>query len=585
MAGGASGAVNSAVAEKRARLAGPSGFKGVIHNPRVFFIALFNALGGLLYGYNQGVFSGVLVMTNFDRKFASTVNNTGLKGMVTSILELGAWVGSLVNSYTSERFGRRGAIFIACVFFIFGVCLQTGARNAGFLYGGRFITGLGVGSLSVCVPLLNAELAPAEVRGALVTLQQLSIEFGILVAFWIDYGTNVSNIGGSGATQHAAAWRLPLALQLVPCLILMIGIFKMPESPRWLINRGRDDEALETLAKVRGLSTTDTLVQLEHLEVRAQKLFEQETSIEKFPNYQDGSFKSRFLLDFYGYLSILRDYQIFRRVFAGALVMFFQQWNGIKCPDVRPKTFVKEKKAKSDLSISIFGDLSLSGNTTSLLATGVVGIVMFFASFPTVMYLDRMGRKPVLIIGAIGMAVCHTMLAILSGVYENSWPEHKVAGWWAVVFVWLYAIFFGFSWGPVAWVYISEIFPLGIRAKAISVAASSNWMNNFIIGEITPTMLKHMRFGTYILFGGLTYISAAFVYLYLPETKNVSLEEMDIVWGDDSRTSAADLARLERINDSIGLTKFGHVDEEKSSDHEDHHHGTHDVLTHNEKTA
>ncbi|KAG8992509.1 hypothetical protein FRB94_011536 [Tulasnella sp. JGI-2019a] len=580
MAGGAPAAVDRVIAERRAKLAGPSGFKGVIHNPRVFFIALFNALGGLLYGYNQGVFSGVLVMTSFDRQFASTVNSTGLKGMVTSILELGAWVGSLLNSYTAERFGRRGAIFIACIFFILGVCLQTGAQNSGFLYGGRFITGLGVGSLSVCVPLLNAELAPAEVRGALVTLQQLSIEFGILVAFWIDYGTNVSlpprftlfirltpadaDMGGTGAGQHAASWRLPLALQLVPCLILMIGIFKMPESPRWLVNQGRDDEALATLAKVRGLQTTDSLVQLEHLEVRAQKLFEQETSAEKFPDYQDGSFRSRFLLDFYGYVSILGNYQIFRRVFVGALVMFFQQWNGI----------------------NIFSNLGLSGNSTNLLATGVVGIVMFFATFPTVMYLDRIGRKSVLIVGALGMAICHTFLAILSGVYEDSWPQHKVAGWWAVVFVWLYAICFGFSWGPVAWVYISEIFPLGIRAKAISVAASSNWMNNFIIGEITPTMLKHMRFGTYILFGGLTYLSAAFVYFFLPETMNVSLEEMDVVWGDDSRTSAADLARLGRIHDSIGLTRLGEIEEKSHFAHEDQHIGkpTGEVLHDNGKT-
>jgi len=224
---------------------------------------------------------------------------------------------------------------------------------------------------------------------------------------------------------------------------------------------------------------------------------------------------------------------------------------------------------------TIISDLSLSGNTTSLLATGVVGIVMFLATFPTVMYLDRLGRKPILIIGAIGMAVCHTILAILSGIYENSWPEHRVAGWAAVVFVWLYAICFGFSWGPVAWVYISEIFPLGIRSKAISVAASSNWMNNFIIGEITPTMLKHMRFGTYILFGALTYMSAVFVYFFLPETKNVSLEEMDIVWGDDSRTSAADLARLERINDRIGLTRLGKTDEEKSGSHSEHEDLTH----------
>lgn len=480
--------------------------------------------------------------------------------MVTSILELGAWVGALANSYTAEKMGRRGAIFFACFFFIFGVCLQTGSRNSGFLYGGRFITGLGIGSLSVGVPLINAELAPAEVRGALVTLQQLSIEFGIMVAFWIDYGTNY--IGGSGDSQHEAAWRLPLGLQLAPCLILMAGIWFMPESPRWLINRGRDDEALATLANLRSLPPDHDLVQMEILEVRAQKIFDQETSTEKYPGYQDGSFRSRFLLDYHGYLSILSDWNIFRRVAAGAVLMFFQQWNGIN--------------AVLYYAPTIFSDLSLSGNTTNLLATGVVGIVMFVATFPTVMYLDNLGRKPVLIIGAICMAVCHTMLAILSGVYEDSWPSHPVAGWWAVVFVWLYAISFGFSWGPVSWVYISEIFPLGIRSKAISVAASSNWMNNFIIGEITPTMLAHMRFGTYILFGALTYLAAVFVYFFLPETKGVSLEEMDIVWGDDSRSSAADLEKLARINDQIGLTKFVGADSEKSpthSQHDEYHNG------------
>jgi len=323
-----------------------------------------------------------------------------------------------------------------------------------------------------------------------------------------------------------------------------------------------------TLARLRSLPESHELVQIEILEVRAEHIFEQETLREKYgPLVDDRSLGGRFRLEYKQYESIITDWNLFKRVASGAIVMFFQQWNGIN--------------AVLYYAPTIFSSLDLSGNTTNLLATGVVGIVMFIATFPTVYYLDSIGRKPVLIIGAIGMGVCHTVIAIIIGVFENKWPTHHGAGWATVVFVWIYAIFFGFSWGPVAWVYIAEIFPLGIRSKAISIAASSNWMNNFIIGEITPTMLKHMKFGTYILFGSLTYIGAFFVWFFLPETKGHSLEEMDIVWGDNSRSSSADIKRMARIQEEIGLTRIGkeggsekdgiyEVHEKQGTEKEDH---------------
>lgn len=165
------------------------------------------------------------------------------------------------------------------------------------------MTGLGVGSLSMAVPLYNAEIAPPEVRGSLVGLQQLAITFGIMVSFWIDYGTNY--IGGVGEGQHEAAWRIPLALQLVPAVILGIGILFMPFSPRWLVNEGRDDEAIEVLARMRNLPAESELVKIEFLEIKAQYLFEKETSAVKFPQYQDDSFASGFKLGLHEYLSLL----------------------------------------------------------------------------------------------------------------------------------------------------------------------------------------------------------------------------------------------------------------------------------------
>lgn len=153
------------------------------------------------------------------------------------------------------------------------------------------------------VPLYNAELAPPEVRGSLVALQQLAITFGIMVSFWIDYGTNF--IGGTGDTQSEVAWRLPLALQLVPAVILGIGMMFAPHSPRWLVNQGRDDEAQVVLSRARQLPIQDDLIQIEYLEIKAQHLFEIEVNAAAFPQYQDGTFKSDFLLGFHSYASLL----------------------------------------------------------------------------------------------------------------------------------------------------------------------------------------------------------------------------------------------------------------------------------------
>jgi len=146
---------------------------------------------------------------------------------------------------------------------------------------------------------------------------------------------------------------------------------------------------------------------------------------------------------------------------------------------------------------TIFKDLGLSGNTTSLLATGVVGIVMWFATFPAVAYVDKLGRKPVLIVGAIGMATCHIIIAVIFAKNEGAWANHKNlgAGWAAVAMVWLFVVHFGYSWGPCAWIVIAEIWPISQRPYGIALGASSNWMNNFIVGQVTPDMLESLKYG------------------------------------------------------------------------------------------
>jgi len=169
------------------------------------------------------------------------------------------------------------------------------------------------------------------------------------------------------------------------------------------------------------------------------------------------------------------------------------------------------------------------------------------------MYVDKLGRKPVLVSGAIGMAACHFIIAGISASYEDSWASHQGAGWAACVFVWLFVIFFGYSWGPCAWIVIAEIWPMSNRPYGIALGASSNWMNNFIVGQVTPDMLTHLRYGTYIFFGIFTAMGAAFIFFFFPETKGVSLEEMDTLFGS-AGTAEREKERWAEVHREVGLT-------------------------------
>ncbi|TRM64717.1 general substrate transporter [Schizophyllum amplum] len=538
MAGGAVNAGTSLAASRRQALSGKSGWAGIVENRKVFAIAVFASLGGLLYGYNQGVFSSVLAMSSFKERMGDAVADTDKKGWLVAILELGAWFGVLLTGPVADKISRKYTILLAVIVFSVGVIVQTAANAPDSIYGGRFVTGLGVGSLSMCVPLYNAEYSPPELRGSLVALQQLSITFGIMISFWIDYGTNY--IGGTGETQSEAAWRLPLALQLVPALILGVGILFMPFSPRWLVNKGRDEEAVQVLSRARNLPSDHDLIQIEFLEIKAQQIFDQETSEKAFPQYQDGSFGSEFKLGLYGYLSLMTNRNLLYRVMISAGTMFFQQWTGVN--------------AVLYYAPSIFGQLGLTGdNTIGLLATGVVGIAMFLATIPAVIWVDQLGRKPVLVSGAFLMFACHLIIAVLTGLYHDSWDSHSAAGWAACAMVWIFSIAFGYSWGPCSWILISEVWPLSVRGKGVSIAASSNWMNNFIVGQVTPTMLENLGFGTFVFFGAFSLAGGLFILFLVPETKGISLEEMEAVMGNTSNLALEDQKRLGDIHRRLGL--------------------------------
>ena len=274
-----------------------------------------------------GVLGQSFVMHSFQEKFPDVHASASRQGWLTSVLQLGGWVGSLSCGILCEVYSRKRAIFGGALFTILGSFLCAGAQNTAFLFAGRFFTGVGVGNLSATGPLYNSELAPPELRGMLVSTQQLAITIGIMLAYWISYGSN--NIGGTGEGQSDWAWRTPMIAQGAPAVILAVGVWFLPYSPRWLVKKGRDEEALAALSRLRNQSRDEYLVQVEFLEIKAEAEFERRAFIKRNPHLSEKQRSDPWLQELAGYRHLFRTKDSFKRVAIGSLIMFFQQWSGI----------------------------------------------------------------------------------------------------------------------------------------------------------------------------------------------------------------------------------------------------------------
>ncbi|KAJ5691025.1 hypothetical protein N7488_011760 [Penicillium malachiteum] len=364
------GAIGTAIAGEHAISYGPSGYKGLVKEIRIFELAYFASIGGFLFGYDQGVISGVLVMHNFASRFTTLASDAGLQGWVVSIMTLGAMCGAFINGPISDRLSRRWSILLANIIFLIGSVIQCSAQNLAMMFVGGFIFGTGIGMLAMVCPLYLSELAPPNIRGAL-----------------INYGTQY--IGGTGAGQSEAAWRIPLAFQCVPSLILAAGTFFLPYSPRWLINQGREEEALKVLVKLRRVPVTDYRLRSEFLEIKAARMF--------------GENSSRVYVALQEYKELFTVSHLGKRTMVACLLQFIQQFTGINAIFYYAPQF--------------FEAIGLSGNSVNLLATGVVGIVFFLSTIPAILYLDRWGRRNTLIYGAIGMSIAQLVVTTLWAVY------------------------------------------------------------------------------------------------------------------------------------------------------------------------
>jgi MFS family permease len=299
-----------------------------LHNFTFELVFTSDSFGGFEYGYQQGVLGQSLVMTRFKDNFPSVVESASATGWLTSILQLGGILGSLSSGVFGEVFSRKYTMFSACCWVVLGSYLYIGAthHNPAMLYAGRFFTGIGVGTFSGVGPLYNAEIAPPELRGLIVSFYQFATILGIMLSFWIGYGSNY--IGGIGEGQSNLAWMLPSIIQGVPAAILAVGIWWLPFSPRWLIKKGRDEEGLNTLSYLRKLPVEHELIQVEFLEIKSEVLFERRNFQKNFPNLAAKEAGSVWVREFAQYYQIFRTWDNFKRVATAWLVMFFQQWSG-----------------------------------------------------------------------------------------------------------------------------------------------------------------------------------------------------------------------------------------------------------------
>ncbi|KAM0194115.1 hypothetical protein ACHAPC_001209 [Botrytis cinerea] len=434
-----------------------SGFRGIIASPYVAGAAVLSTVGGLLFGYDQGVVSVVLVMESFVFDFPRIgPNSRGFwKGILTAMIELGAFFGALNQGWIADKYSRKYSIIIAVVIFIVGSVLQTAAVNFNMLVVARLVGGIGIGMLSMVTPVYISEIAPPEIRGVLLVMEELSIVVGIVVAFWITFGTRY--LGSEWG------WRLPFFIQIVPALFLGVGAYLLPFSPRWLSSKGRDEEALKALTKLRQLPDTDLRIQEEARQIRDEVSHIREIHLQKHEKLMNSPMKFELALwgDCFASDSI-------KRTHVGILIMFFQQFVGIN--------------ALIYYSPTLFARMGL-GSEMQLIMSGVLNICQLVGVGSSLFTMDR-----------------HVMIAVMVCMFSYDWHSHQAAAWVSVAFLLFYMLVFGASWGPVPWALPSEIFRSDLRAKGVALSTCSNWLNNFIIGLITPPLVAYTNWGAYVFF-------------------------------------------------------------------------------------
>ncbi|KAI8680701.1 MFS domain-containing protein [Fusarium sp. Ph1] len=484
-----------------------NGLAGIVRSPYVLGAAALASFGGFSFGYDQGVISIILVMEQFHKSFPETApGHPGYGfnvGFMTGMLELGAFIGCLFLPYLADRISRKWSLTVATGFFVVGAIIQTCAHNYGTLVAGRTIGGIGVGQLAMGAPLYISEIAPPNLRGSLLVLEAISIVIGAIIAYWITYATK--ELSGE------LAFRLPFGLQMFPALCVGLGIHFFPFSPRWLAMRGRDNDSLSALSKLRRVPVTDDRVQAEWKGIVCEVRFQEEIIAKDHPT------NNKFKLEILQWIDLFRPKYLKRTVIALG-IPFFQQFSGINAFVYYAPTFFKALGQDDNMA---------------LILSGMVNICQLVAGIPTFLYLDKVGRRKLAICGGIAMAIPHLIMAGVVGKFNNKWDSNQGMGWFGVALIYTYVLCYACSYGPLAWTLPAEVFPSSKRAKGVGAATSMIWLANFIIGVVVPEMVIKIGWGTYLFFGVFCTLAAIFSFFLVPETSGKSLEQISELFGDN----------------------------------------------------
>ncbi|MGA2811868.1 MAG: sugar porter family MFS transporter [Candidatus Acidiferrum sp.] len=435
----------------------------------VILLSTITAISGFLFGYNTAVINGVLLFLR--RQFAPSDLDAEI---VASAILVGALLGAAAASIIGDRYGRKKSLMFSAVLFTISPLMAASASTVGLFSAARLLGGLAIGLASVLTPIYIAEISPSKHRGALVSLNQLGIVIGILVAYLAGWG--LSGLGEN-------SWRWMLAVAALPSVLFCGGLFAVPESPRWLIARGRQAEALRTLLRLIG----------------EKAAAEEIRTVVIASAGEEGSWSEVFSPD------------MRKRLRLGMLLALFSQITGVNAVLYYGSVIIREHFPGQSTGMALASNV-------------VIGVVNLIATIVAMIFLDRWGRRVILMTASGGMALALASLVI--GLNVQGAPPSLM-----LVSILLYVAFFAFGMGPGPWLIISEIFPTKVRGRASSVATSTLWAGALLVTFTFLGLVNALKLsGTFAVFGTLSFVCFLYVWKAVPETKGRTLEQIQESW-------------------------------------------------------
>ncbi|KAK4541038.1 hypothetical protein LTR36_008407 [Oleoguttula mirabilis] len=456
---------------------------------RAYHLAAIIFISSFLSGYDAGVAGGVLTYKPFEKDFDYTsTTESKVNSLTVGLEQLGSFLAAIIIYPLTNKYGRKYCIIGSAAVFCVGVIIQVSpSRTLGAWYFGRVVSGLGMGGMSVVVPMYSAEMVPKEIRGRCGSFYQWLYTWGILLAYWVDYGVAAS----PSIAKVSAEWQIPVGLQLISGGLLLLGTFSLPESSRWLLTQNRTDEAWKSLSWIRGDAG--------------------EKTIAEFSETQQGLKAERSARDNFSLRELFqRENRL--RFFIGPMLFIFQNTTG--------------SSALAVFGPQYFKLLVGSTGNRDLLLTGLFGAVKVIAcTFFIWVLAERFGRRTLLTGGSALMAVCMLITALIAKfVPTDSGGNVTNGGRATVAMIYLDIMIYNCSWGPVPWAYVPEIFPTRIRSLGLAVSMLAHWSSSFCFSFASPYMIANIGAWTFLIFMGFDILATIFCFFFVKETKGKNLE-------------------------------------------------------------